>query len=44
MTKDEALRLALNALVSDDAVLRWEAVTAIAQALLTPEESNLKED
>ena len=44
MTKDEALRLALNALVYDDAVLKWEAVTAIAKVLLLPEESNLKEE
>ena len=40
MTKDDALKLALNALVSEDAVLRWEAVTAIAKVLLLPEETN----
>ena len=39
MTKDDALKLALEALVYDDAVLRWEAVTAIAKVLLLPEET-----
>lgn len=40
MTKDEVLRLALNALVYDDKTLKWEAVTAIARVLLLPEETN----
>lgn len=40
MTKDEALRLALNALVSEDVELKWSAVTAIAKVLL-PEKTCL---
>lgn len=38
MTKDEVLRLALNALVYNDAVLKWEAVTAIKEALAQTEQ------
>ena len=40
MTKDEALKLALEALERGETKLRWEAITAIKEALAQPEERN----
>ena len=36
MTKDEALKLALEALERGETKLRWEAITAIKEALAQP--------
>jgi hypothetical protein len=40
MTKDEALKLALEALERGETKLRWEAITAIKEALAQQEERN----
>jgi len=40
MTKDEALTLALEALERGETKLRWEAITAIKEALAQQEERN----
>jgi hypothetical protein len=37
MTKDEALKLALEALERGETELRWKAITAIKEALAQPE-------
>ena len=38
MTKDEALKLALGALERGETELRWQAITAIKEALAKPEQ------
>ena len=38
MTKDEALKLALEALNRGESQLRWEAIAAIEEALAQPEQ------
>ena len=38
MTKDEALKLALEALERGETELRWQAITAIKEALAQPEQ------